>query len=163
MQCINHPRIDTVLRCGKCDRPICGKCMVPTPVGARCKECAHLRRLPTYTLPPLIVLRGGAAGLGAGAALGVGMALLLSLGLVPWPLAGWLPVLGLVASAYLVGEAVSLATNRKRGMPLQLIAVAGFLLSYLLLELLTPGSFLGSLYVIIALIIGAAIAVARMR
>lgn len=39
MYCINHPDVETYLRCNKCGKPICLKCAVLTEVGYRCKEC----------------------------------------------------------------------------------------------------------------------------
>jgi hypothetical protein len=163
LECFYHPGTETALRCGKCERPICARCVVFTPVGARCRECARLRRLPTYTLTPLYLARAAGAAVVAGIVLGVGLALLLAFRLVPWPLTWIVPPLGLVASGYLVGEAVSLATNRKRGPVLQGIAVAGFVLCYLLLELVTSALLIGSLYVIIGLIAGVALALGRLR
>src|SRR5216683_5426746 len=41
MQCARHPQVETFVRCGKCDRPICPDCMVAVPVGVRCKECGR--------------------------------------------------------------------------------------------------------------------------
>ncbi len=37
--CVNHPSVETTLRCNKCEKPICAKCAVLTPTGYRCKEC----------------------------------------------------------------------------------------------------------------------------
>lgn len=39
MTCYKHPGRETLLRCNKCDRPICSECSVLTPTGYRCKEC----------------------------------------------------------------------------------------------------------------------------
>ncbi len=39
--CANHPSRETTLRCNKCDKPICTKCAVLTPVGYRCPECVR--------------------------------------------------------------------------------------------------------------------------
>jgi len=39
LYCANHPNVETLLRCNKCDKPICIKCAVRTAVGYRCKEC----------------------------------------------------------------------------------------------------------------------------
>src|SRR5437667_7912823 len=50
MQCAAHPGTETVLRCGKCETPICPRCLVQTPVGARCRDCARIVRSPIYTL-----------------------------------------------------------------------------------------------------------------
>jgi hypothetical protein len=39
LYCANHPNVETVLRCNRCEKPICIKCAVKTPTGYRCKEC----------------------------------------------------------------------------------------------------------------------------
>lgn len=38
--CYKHKRETTRVSCGRCDRPICTKCMVMGPAGIRCRECA---------------------------------------------------------------------------------------------------------------------------
>ncbi len=126
MKCATHPNIETALRCGKCGKPICPKCMVQTPVGARCPECARLYRLPTYRVPAAYYLRA------AGAALG--MAVLT--GVLWGVLRGFLPFfflnLALGAGAgYAVGEVVSLAVNRKRGKGLMAVAGLAVIISFL--------------------------------
>ena len=76
---------------------------------------------------------------------------------------GLLRAAGLVGAGYLVGEAVSIATNRKRGAPFQVIAVVGFVASYAVFELLTSGLLVRDLYTIVGFIIGLALAVGRVR
>lgn len=39
--CAFHPGRPATLRCNRCERPICAKCAVLTPVGYRCKECVR--------------------------------------------------------------------------------------------------------------------------
>ena len=39
LYCANHPTVETTLRCNRCDKPICPKCAVKSPVGYRCREC----------------------------------------------------------------------------------------------------------------------------
>jgi hypothetical protein len=39
--CYVHPNRETLLRCNKCERPICTQCAILTPTGYRCKECIH--------------------------------------------------------------------------------------------------------------------------
>jgi hypothetical protein len=39
LRCVNHPDVETYLRCNKCGQPICPKCAVQTPVGYRCRSC----------------------------------------------------------------------------------------------------------------------------
>jgi membrane associated rhomboid family serine protease len=48
--CYRHPDRPTALRCSRCDRPVCGECAQPAPVGQLCpddaSERADVRRLP---------------------------------------------------------------------------------------------------------------------
>lgn len=39
--CINHPDRPTLLRCNRCEQPVCSKCVVMTPTGYRCKTCVQ--------------------------------------------------------------------------------------------------------------------------
>jgi MFS family permease len=41
LYCYNHPQRETVLRCNRCERPMCTSCAVLTPTGYRCKECVR--------------------------------------------------------------------------------------------------------------------------
>src|SRR5688572_14874911 len=38
--CANHPNEMTFVRCGRCEKPICTRCMVDSPVGKKCRACA---------------------------------------------------------------------------------------------------------------------------
>ena len=123
LRCKHHPGTETYLRCGKCGDPICAKCVVITPVGARCRECARLRRLPTFVLSPAHYARALAAMLGAAVVGGLLAGLLGRM--IPFG-----AILIPVGLGYLVGEAVARGTNRKRATPLKLIAGAGVVLAY---------------------------------
>ena len=39
--CKVHPKIETKLRCNRCEEFICSKCAVHTPTGYRCKSCVN--------------------------------------------------------------------------------------------------------------------------
>ena len=39
--CINHPNVETSLRCNRCERPICARCAIQTPTGYRCPDCVR--------------------------------------------------------------------------------------------------------------------------
>lgn len=39
LHCYRHPDRETMLRCNRCDQPICTQCAVRTPTGYRCNEC----------------------------------------------------------------------------------------------------------------------------
>ena len=129
LRCVSHRGVETYLRCGKCGEPICARCVVLTPVGARCRRCANPRRLPTFEVPPTFYLRATAAALGVAVVGGVLAGLLR--GVVP--LAGLLLPLAL---GYLVGEAVSLSVNRKRGTGLKVIAGTGVVAAFVVPQIL---------------------------
>jgi len=39
--CTWHPDRETLLRCNRCEKPMCIDCAVKTPTGYRCKECVR--------------------------------------------------------------------------------------------------------------------------
>jgi hypothetical protein len=41
LYCANHPQTETMLRCNRCEKPICSKCAKLTDTGYRCKECVR--------------------------------------------------------------------------------------------------------------------------
>ena len=131
MRCANHPNVETELTCGRCEKPICLRCVIQTPVGGRCRQCAGIRRLPTYHISPLYLARGAGTALAAGAAAGAAWWLVL-----PYRAGIFFGVLIALALGYAVGEAVSRATNRKSGPPLQALAAGGVILAYLVRNLL---------------------------
>jgi hypothetical protein len=126
--CARHPQVETVLTCGRCGTPICPRCLVQTPVGARCPDCANVRRLPTIDVGPVFVVRGLAGGLAAGAAVGAVWGYAVQGQRVGF--LGFFLILVALAAGWAIGEAVSLATNRKRGRSLQACAIAGAVLAY---------------------------------
>ena len=138
MQCAAHPAVETELGCGRCEKPICPKCLVYTPVGTRCRECAQVRRIPTYNTSPVVLARGASAALVTGAAIGVAWGIFNPITYF------FFGVIAGIAVGYGVGEIVSLATNRKAGPPLQAIAVAGVGVAYLarMLFLFTAGDWI---------------------
>jgi hypothetical protein len=125
MQCATHPEVETELACSRCGKAICPRCLVHTPVGARCKDCANVRRVPTYNISTATMVRG----IGAAVASGVGVG-------IAWWLFNYLTyffLFGLFAGlavGYAVSAAVSAATDRRAGMPLQLAAAGGVVLAY---------------------------------
>jgi hypothetical protein len=44
LYCANHPQTPTQLRCNKCGKPVCSRCIVRTPVGYRCKDCLRMQQ-----------------------------------------------------------------------------------------------------------------------
>jgi hypothetical protein len=160
MKCARHPDVETDLRCGKCLQPICPKCMVQTPVGARCPKCAALRKLPVYEISTIFYMRAIAAGLATAAVVGA---------IWPFvPLGGFFLFFIALVVGYIIGEAVSLAANRKRGPGLQIIAGVSVAVSYVVRSLIEapPQRFLhtfADVYGLIALVLGIIVAIGLLR
>jgi hypothetical protein len=135
--CARHPQVETYLRCGRCNTPICPRCLVQTPVGARCRDCANVSRLPTFNVTPAFFARGMTAALVSGLVVGAIWAFFA--GATTF---GGLFVIVFVGLGigWAVSESVSLAANRKRGLGLQVCAVLGVALAYLVYEFLAPGT-----------------------
>lgn len=126
--CARHPTVETTLRCGRCDTPICPRCLVQTPVGARCRDCAGVRRLPTYNVTPLMMLRALGAGFAAAAGIGGVWGYLLS----ATGTYGFFVIFIGLGIGWLISEAISAATNRRMGPPLAAVAVVSTVLTYLI-------------------------------
>ena len=136
MYCPRHPKEQTYLRCGKCERPICAKCRVSTPVGFRCIECANLQVLPTYAVDSSVYVRSAIAGLIVASVVGVLM------GFFP-DFEFWTAlIMGLA-----VPEAVATGANQKRGPGLQMVGIAcifaGFVVSRVVMNAVGAFSFSG--------------------
>lgn len=123
MRCATHPEVETELTCNKCGKAICPRCMVYTPVGVRCRECAQLRRVPTYDVLPTQYAIAALAGIGSAVVAGVAWALMLS----AVPFVGFFISMGV---GYVLGELIGLSVNRKRGTRLQIIAGVSVFVSY---------------------------------
>ena len=127
--CVNHPRRETALRCGKCGDFICSRCMVSTPVGVRCRTCAQLRRLPQFDVGPVLLARAGSAGLFVSA--------------VCWFLisfAFYLRFFLAILVGFAVGETMSKLARRRVSRSLEIVAVADVLLGLAVTEVLRVGS-----------------------
>jgi len=161
MRCATHPEVETNLRCSKCDKPICPKCLVQTPVGARCPDCAKLYRLPTYRVSTQYYLR--AIGTGVGMAVVCGAAW----GIIAWVIPFFsFNLLLAPAAAYAIGEVVSRSVNRKRGTGLAVVGGFAVVISYLITFLFPSGFPLGLfsiLYHLLALALGIFVAATRLR
>ena len=157
--CSRHSDTVTSLRCGRCEDPICTQCMVSTPVGFRCRECAQVRPSPVYDVSTAYLARALGASLGIGAAAGVLLALLR------FVLGGYLSGIALAGLGLAIAEGVSWAANRKRGRTLQYVAAGGMAAALLVMVLLNSygyGGFL-NIFDIIGAGVGIYLAVTRLR
>jgi uncharacterized membrane protein len=167
LRCARHPNTETVLRCGRCETPICARCQIQTPVGARCPTCARVKRF-SLLLKPRELARAIAYAVGA-AALGTAIYTFL-------PFLG--PLISFALIGFGVGEAASIGANRKRVRELAPITVACLFVGYelgLVAVLAGSGSPLGlqlvlvpllalrQIQVLVGLLVGALLAWMRTR
>ncbi|NMC80798.1 MAG: hypothetical protein GYA59_15660 [Chloroflexi bacterium] len=102
--CVNHPQRPTMLRCNRCERPICAECAVLTPTGYRCKDCVRSQQKIFDTArwidyPLAIGIAGGLSYLGSYLASFVGFFTIFLA-----------PIAGVI-----IGEAIRWVVGRRRG------------------------------------------------
>lgn len=113
MFCYRHPDRETWLRCGRCDQPICTKCSVIGPVGARCRVCGLRPNDGISAFTPRQLLLGTGVTLGAGLILGyIGAQL------------GWLAIVGGFILGGFTAEMFNRVVGYKRG-PVMLTMLFG--------------------------------------
>ena len=158
-RCARHPKVETQLACGRCGTLICPRCMVMTDVGARCPDCAPMRKLPQFEIGPLYILRGLSAALAAGVAAG-----LLWGALIPGFFGFFIIFIG-IGLGYAVAEPVSWATNHKAGPALQVCAAIGVFLAYVVRGLVGFDTVFPSddLFGYVAVVVAVVVAVNRLR
>lgn len=162
--CQRHPSVESELRCGRCDTLICPRCLVFTPAGTRCPDCAKLRRPPMYEFGVRDYLVLGAASIGLAAGLGVVGALLLPVGIRGF-LFLTLAIFGGTALGGGIAEVLQRATRYKRGPTIQVAAVATLVGAALVRLVIAGGLQLvaGDLAVTLLLVIAGAVAWGRLR
>ncbi len=128
MTCANHPKRETLLRCNRCEKPICTDCAVLTEVGYRCKECVRGQQAAyyngqAYDLP----LAGGVSWLLGGI---IGALAYLFLGLL-----GFFSLIAAIfvgpAAGGIVVEAVRRAVNKRRSRHMKPVTALAFFLGVL--------------------------------
>ena len=129
--CSRHNDIRTSLLCARCGDPICPECMTVSPVGYRCPDCSKITKIPTYNISTKLLLKVLVVAIIAGILIGGTLFFfVLSLGLSSLPkYVNYYLFMALIAvSGFFMGEAVSLASNRKRGRPLKYVCSIGILI-----------------------------------
>jgi hypothetical protein len=130
MYCTNHPQTETLLRCTKCNRPFCLKCMQRTPTGLRCYECLNIQRVGYYTATPVDYVL----------ACVVGLIVAIIGGVIAAVIGGfWLIMifLGPIAGG-IIAEAIRLAVGNRRGRYLWLVAAGATVVGALIGAALFP-------------------------
>jgi hypothetical protein len=155
--CKRHTKTETNLYCGKCGDPICPKCLVQTPVGARCPSCAKLSRVPTYRVSTTYYLRAAGAAIALAIIGGILWGFLRSI-----MFSGYFNFLIAAALGYGIGEGISLSVNRKSGTGLAIIGSLTLVIAYII-SVFTFGGNPFQLFDIVAVVVGAFVTVTRLR
>jgi hypothetical protein len=139
LYCYVHPDRETMLRCNNCERPICAKCAVLTPIGYRCKECVRGQQkiFETATTTDFILAPMVAGGLSL-------------LGSFVVPILGFFTIFIAPLAGTGIAEIVTRITSRRRSKNLFYLiagAVAAGALPVVLISLLSffAGSGLGGI------------------
>jgi hypothetical protein len=160
LTCAWHPDRPTMLRCTRCNRPMCPKCARKHPVGWRCKACTKELRSPLYVVGPGRYVLAGAVALGAGTAAAALMTVLGGF----W----FVAVFAGYAIGQGIGELVSLAAGRKQGRGLQIVAAGAMLLGAFAVGVVSGGLVRGlgvflNLGLLIYLVVGIGAAWTRLK
>jgi hypothetical protein len=134
LYCANHPDRETMLRCNRCNKPICYQCAVLTPVGYRCKECVREQQNVYYNAERLDLPIGAAIGFALGAGVGaLAYAFLGLLGLIGFIIAFFAGP----AAGGLIAEGIRWGVHRRRARGMKWVAagacLAGIVLGGLIL------------------------------
>lgn len=134
--CANHPTVETTLRCSRCNKPICTKCAIQSPVGYRCPECVKSQQKIFDTAVWSDYVLGFVIAVVLSVIASFLISLLGSIGFFGWILvAAGAPAAGLV-----VAEGVRFVIRRHRSRQLFITIAAGVALGALpviLLQLLS--------------------------
>jgi len=151
LYCIDHPQIETTLRCNSCGAPICSRCAVRTPVGFRCKACIRAQQAMFYNAQwydyPLTAL----------------IALMLSTpaavlaGLAGW----WFALIISPLAGGMIGSLCHRAVGRRRGRWTWLTVATAMGLGAAGALVVMPGGFI-SIGIYAVLSIGAAVSILRL-
>jgi hypothetical protein len=136
--CANHPRVETAVSCSSCGKPICPDCMVPAPVGIKCRECARQPRSAVVRLRPDRALKA------AGGAFGVGTGLGVLLAYAGYAGFGFFTILVAFFVGYLVGRATLRLGGSYRSEATGMIAAAGAAWSYVVAAIVIASQVGGS-------------------
>lgn len=138
-RCANHPDRETLLRCNRCEKPICLDCAVLTEVGYRCKECVRGQQAAYYNAQPYDLPIAAAVALILAALAGVLAYLFLGM-------LGWFSFIGAIlagpAAGGVIAEAVRRAVRKRRARGMRGAAAVAALIGVFLgglLFYLAPG------------------------
>ena len=125
VSCPRDPGVQTALRCSRCEKPICPKCLIQTPVGGRCRDCAQIAKSPVYTMTNAVMARAATASVVGGVVMG----LIWGFVLLPFSF-GFLSILVGAGLGYAFTRMMEFATGRKRGPVIVGFAIFGIAIAW---------------------------------
>lgn len=152
VMCARHPNTPTDLRCSRCETPICPRCIVQTPVGARCPDCGKGTPAPMYQVTPVSAARIVSATI----AIGLGIGLLWGLLLPAVGAFGFFTIFLGAFAGYGMVWLMDKASGRKRGPWVQVAAAGCLVLAYVVRNaivfggLIVPNDLWGIIFIGIA-------------
>jgi len=121
LYCYVHTQRETLLRCNRCERPICQSCAVLTPTGYRCKECVKGQQKIFDTARwwdyPLAFITAG---------------VLSYFGSIVAGLFGFFVIFIAPVAGMIIAEAVRFVVRRRRSKPIPITAVVATVLGGLI-------------------------------
>jgi hypothetical protein len=154
-------KTSTDLQCSKtgCENYICPSCLEQTPVGARCPDCAQMKKNPLYDPSNKELVVSAFAGILVSMLSGIVFSLIINIvGKIILP--GFiLLIIPLGAIGYLTGITIERTSKFKKSTSLQIIAG----ISVLMGSIIYSNVFLFSIPGLIGLILGVYLALYRVR
>lgn len=109
--CTTHKDRETLRICGRCERPFCPDCLIATPVGGRCRECARGPKIARMRVQawrwPLVAAAALLCGVAAG---------------LVFRVTGWFLIIIAVAAGQLIAGLVLPVSGRKPGLALAVVS-----------------------------------------
>ena len=136
LYCANHPDRETMLRCNRCEKPICYQCAILTPVGYRCKECVRQQQNVYYNAERFDLPIAAVIGFVLGA--GVGALAYAFLNLIGW-FSFLIAFFAGPAAGGLIAEAIRQGFRRRRARGMKWVAAGACLVGIVLGGLLLLG------------------------
>jgi hypothetical protein len=136
LYCANHPDRETMLRCNRCEKPICYQCAILTPVGYRCKECVRQQQNVYYNAERFDLPIAAVIGFVLGA--GVGSLAYAFLNLIGW-FSFLIAFFAGPAAGGLIAEAIRQGVRRRRARGMKWVAAGACLLGIVVGGLLLLG------------------------
>jgi hypothetical protein len=129
--CLRHPSVESNLRCSRCNDLICPRCLVQTPVGARCPSCARLRVNPAFDVAGARLLQAASGAIAAAAITWMVYFYIIN---IAGALAYILWLFAPLGIGYVTSEAAYRSAGYRRNPKLQWVSggavVAGFAVGY---------------------------------